>query len=78
MHTYVYEVILSVEGVFQVKSEVCIWHGVDLDAVPGAHVILLNVLVEPFDEEFLSLKPLIMAIKANNDKRYRQQYSREV
>ena len=30
------------------------------------------------DEEFLSLKPLIMAIKANNDKRYRQQYSREV
>ena len=26
------------------------------------------------DEEFLSLKPLIMAIKANNDKRYRQQY----
>nr|DAD99253.1 MAG TPA: hypothetical protein [Myoviridae sp. ctj994] len=49
MHTYVYEVILSVEGVFQVKSEVCIWHGVDLDAVPGAHVILLNVLVEPFD-----------------------------
>ncbi|MDU2117948.1 MAG: hypothetical protein E7E89_09695 [Veillonella sp.] len=28
------------------------------------------------DEEFLSLKPLIMAIKANNDKRYRQQYSR--
>ena len=30
------------------------------------------------DEEFLLLKPLIMAIKANNDKRYRQQYSREV
>ena len=30
------------------------------------------------DEEFLSLKPWIMAIKANNDKRYRQQYSREV
>lgn len=30
------------------------------------------------DEEFLSLKTLIMAIKANNDKRYRQQYSREV
>ena len=72
-------VILSVEGVFQVKSEVCIWHGVELDAVPGAHVIRLNVLVEPFrlsDEEFLSLKPLIMAIKANNDKRYRQQYNR--
>ena len=31
------------------KSEVCIWHGVELDAVPGAHVIRLNVLVEPFD-----------------------------
>jgi len=28
------------------------------------------------DEEFLSLKPLIMAIKANNDKRYRQQCTR--
>ena len=28
------------------------------------------------DEEFLSLKLLIMAIKANNDKKYRQQYNR--
>ena len=28
------------------------------------------------DEEFLSLKPLIMAIKANNDKSYRQQCTR--
>ncbi|WP_314643212.1 hypothetical protein [uncultured Veillonella sp.] len=31
------------------KSEVSIWHGVELDAVPGAHVILLNVLAERFD-----------------------------
>ena len=47
----------------------------------GAHVILLNVLVGTIrlsDEEFLSLKPLIMAIKANNDKRYRQQCTRNV
>ena len=30
------------------------------------------------DEEFLSLKPLIMAIKANNDQRYRQQCTRNI
>ena len=30
------------------------------------------------DEEFLSLKTFIMAIKANNDKRYRQQCTRNV
>ena len=61
------------------KSEVSIWHGVELDAVPGAHVILLKRTgrtIRLSDEEFLSLKPLIMAIKANNDKRYRQQCAR--
>lgn len=61
------------EGVFQVKKWGYVWHGVDLDAVPGAHVILTNIVVETtFDSVMKSFFPSaidLAAIKANNDKR---------
>ena len=72
------EVILSVEGVFQGKVRYVYGMGGTRRGAgrPRNPIKRIGRTIRLSDEEFLSLKPLIMAIKANNDKRYRQQYNR--